>query len=145
MIIGIILVTLFGCTRQPAATRELVIGMQKTICYGSCPAYSIQIFSDLSVVYKGERFVPVEGEHIYKIKRVEFEDLLSAFRGSDFFEFNSDYTKGVSDLQTTYIEFYDEGKVKKIRDYYGAPEELKALERKVEEFVERRIWEKKIN
>jgi hypothetical protein len=42
----------------------------------------------------------------------------------------------MSDLPTTFI-YYNNGKqALKITDYYGAPDELKALEKLIEEFID---------
>lgn len=134
-----------GCSKQPSGTRELSIAMQRTACYGTCPVYSVEIYDDLSVIYVGEKFVPLEGEHIFKIPRKKYNALVSAFTESGFFGFANDYTKGISDLSTTYVEFRNNGKAKKIRDYYGAPAELKDLEKLVEQYVEENIWKEPLD
>ena len=139
LLIGLVLFNL-SCAKQPSGSRELVISLEKTPCYGFCPVYTIEIYDDLSVMYRGERNVPLEGEHIFRIKSKELDGLVNSFLEADFFEFESDYTRPVTDLPTTYIRFTHNGESKKIRDYSGAPEKLKELEAKVEDFVKKKIW-----
>ena len=138
-----IIITFTGCIKQPGESVKPVISMQKTACYGACPVYSIEIFADYTVIYSGEENVPVKGQKKFKMEKAEFDKLVAAFEQSNFFKFKSDYMAPVKDLPTTHIEFNYQGESKKIRDYYGAPEELKQLENRVEEFVRNKIWETK--
>jgi len=132
---------LWGCAKQPATSTELIIGMEKTSCYGPCPVYKIEIRNDRTMWYSGKNNVPVMGERSIKLTQEEYDKLRDEFIKAKFFEFNSSYTSHVPDYPTIYLEFNDGEKKKRVKDYYGAPKELKNLENKLEDLVRRRIWE----
>ncbi len=118
----------------------LVISMKKTACYGSCPVYEIEIFSNLEVKYLGEKFVDKTGKYTARITQQHLDDLKSTFDEAAFFEMEDEYVSAVSDLPTTYVYYSDGKKFKKIKDYTGAPEELKSLERKISELLNTLKW-----
>jgi hypothetical protein len=136
----VVAITFWGCARQPSQSANTVISMQKTACYGACPVYSVEIFDDMKITYLGGENVPVEGEQTGEISRQQLDELIEAFTDSNFFDYESDYMGHVTDLPTTYIQFTYEGRSKKVRDYYGAPQSLKDLENKVEELVRNIFW-----
>lgn len=47
---------LFAAPSTPARTTEL-LAMERTECQGWCPAYSVQVFADGTLIYEGKRFV----------------------------------------------------------------------------------------
>jgi hypothetical protein len=44
----------------PPQSTEL-IAMERTVCQGSCPAYSVRVFTDGTLIYEGKRFVKTLG------------------------------------------------------------------------------------
>ncbi len=144
-----ILCTGISCqtTNQMGSVNEngdnyMVISMKKTPCYGSCPVYEIEIYSNLEVKYKGERFVDKTGAYNSRISTSQLEDLKTAFNDAGFFEMEDEYVSSVTDLPTTYVFFSDGKKSKKIKDYTGAPEALKLIESKIAELLETQKWVK---
>ena len=122
--------------------KAIVISMKKTMCYGQCPVYEVEIYNDLMAKYKGEKNVDNVGEFIATVPEERYNTLLEQFKNARFFEFKKEYRAPVSDLPTTYLFFSYEGKSKKVMDYYGAPESLKALENLVAELVNELEWKK---
>ena len=47
--------------------NSLRIQLQRTACYGWCPAYSVEISGDGTVLYFGERFVATKGAKSWTI------------------------------------------------------------------------------
>ena len=48
----------------PAPTPDyasLVITLERTACFGTCPIYKLTVYGDGRVEYEGERFVTVTG------------------------------------------------------------------------------------
>jgi hypothetical protein len=76
---------------QIASDRKVLITIDRKSCFGSCPVYSAQIFTDGSVVYKGEAFVKVEGERTHKIGEVLLKKLVKAFQEIDYFSLKDEY------------------------------------------------------
>jgi hypothetical protein len=116
--------------------KNSMITMEKTACYGTCPVYSIIIYGNGKTVYEGKEHVKKTGKYEKQLSPQEISKLFNAFECANFFDFRSEYTEEVTDLPTTYLTFEHRGFKKKITDYYGAPEELKKLEKLVEAIVE---------
>ena len=131
-------------TVDAAPTQEvyLSISMKKTACYGTCPVYEIQIYSDLSVKLKADQHLDKTGTFESKISGKRLDQIKAMFLEADFFSFKDQYTKKVTDLPTTYLYFNDSGKEKRVMDYYGAPESLKSLENEVASLLDELDWER---
>ena len=48
---------------QPHVPQDLSIVLQRGLCFGSCPIYSLEVDESGSVRYEGDRFVKVGGVH----------------------------------------------------------------------------------
>jgi Domain of unknown function (DUF6438) len=73
--------------------NTLRIGLKRGACFGSCPAYELEIRGDGTVRYKGAAYVAVTGEHEGSISRKDMETLLGLFRRADFFSLDSKYSR----------------------------------------------------
>lgn len=45
------------------------IKLRRTMCYGTCPVYSVVVDKEGDVNYNGEMFVYKNGEHNWKISK----------------------------------------------------------------------------
>jgi len=139
-----IILAVFSCrsTGNGMGENQFIIKMTKTPCYGKCPVYSIEIDKKGLTVLEGKKNLDKIGKFQLQLPESELKELIQTFVSSDFFQFQDEYISKKTDLSTTYITFQYDGKLKKIRDYDGAPIELKNLEKKVEMLLERTGWEK---
>ena len=141
------IVLLFSCKAkknivEQASNSDLIISLEKTPCYGECPVFTIEIYSDGKIIYKGKQFTDKIGTFMNNINTDEVNVLIQDFNNSNFFNFEDEYTSEMTDFPTTYIVFNFEGKTKRIKDYYGAPAELKLLESTIERYAKLNNWEK---
>lgn len=105
--------------------------LQRTGCYGTCPIYKLQIYGNGNAIYEAGRFSKVKpklGIYEKQLSRETINDLVKTFEEAKFWELQNEYTDNVSDLPTTYITFKNNGKSKRITDYYNTPAQLKRLE-----------------
>ncbi|NME67643.1 DUF6438 domain-containing protein [Flammeovirga aprica] len=140
----ITLLTLFSCaktTSQPTENIE-VIKMSKTSCRGKCPQYSIVIYNSKKAVLEAKSNLEMKGKYALELSDAQYNELVKAFEDSDFTSFDKEYTSKVTDLPTTYISFLANDALYTIKDYHGAPEKLKELEKKVSNLLEMEGWEK---
>lgn len=101
--------------------NTLRIGLNRGTCFGTCPAYDLEIRGDGTVKYKGEAYVAVTGEHEGSISRKDLETLVDLFRRADFFSLDSKYSRdNLSDGQTTRMSLAFDGYNISVVDYYGA-------------------------
>lgn len=122
---------------QKRCDSGVLITIERQACFGSCPIYSAQIYSDGNVVYVGKRNVKVIGERRYKISPDRIQGLIEGFQRIKYLSLKDRYDtdengRSMTDLPTTITSICLSGKKKKIIDYYCAPKELLELENKIE-------------
>ncbi|MCH8331339.1 MAG: hypothetical protein IH946_08145 [Bacteroidetes bacterium] len=123
-----------------SSNESTLIELKKTSCRGQCPVYTIIIYTTGKMTYKGEKNVEKQGRYEKKMSEEGIEKLIKTFKAAKFWDFKDEYTSRITDLPTTFISFSNKGKTKKIRDYHGAPEELKALEKMIEDIANAEGW-----
>lgn len=123
-------------------SEESAIEIVKTACFGSCPVYNFSIQGNGVAKFNGRRFVDLEGQYSRVFPPDTTNFIFSTFVEANLDQYQSEYTENVTDLPTTYLTFRNEGKSKKIKMYYGYPEELKMLAAKLEELAFSSGWTK---
>ena len=127
-----------GLTKKTNTSEiELIISLQRTACFGTCPIYKIEIFSDGSGIYTGTRFVKNIGATKFSLSKPQLNLILTQAKAIDFINMKEEYSEPISDLPTTFIQIKD----KKIRDYTGAPKTLKNLENLIDQLYQDAIKE----
>lgn len=122
----------------PAATpaipsdAEVAVTLERGLCFGSCPAYKVTIYTDGTVIFEGERFVDAIGTYATTIEPEVVEQLVAGFVEAGYFEWEDEYTEmTVSDLPTITTSVTRDGETKQIIRYAGdnsAPQALPYLE-----------------
>ena len=112
------------------------IELKKDPCFGFCPVYTFMVDGKGNATFTGDRNVPKEGTWTQTLTPEQTNALFEAFEKSDFASFQDEYTAQVTDLPTTWVTFDHGGMKKTIKDYYGAPESLKNLEKMIEAIAE---------
>ena len=149
----VLCLALAACGGPPAQSptpiyTDLVIMMERTVCFGACPAYRLTIYGDGRVVYEGKAFVAVEGTQTTQISAEKVQELVVAFEKAGFFSLEDSYTVPATDLPTTITSITLDGQSKRI-SHYGiggnpevdnAPKELYELENKIDEIVNSEQW-----
>ncbi|KKQ35326.1 MAG: hypothetical protein US52_C0028G0004 [candidate division WS6 bacterium GW2011_GWA2_37_6] len=111
------------------------IKMSRTACYGTCPAYSVEIESNGDVKYIGEMFVGVKGERTFELTESQVQELNDAIKEADFFSLKDRYYESVTDLPSTTTLIRTTDEEKSIYNYVGAPNKLNVLEDKIDEIT----------
>jgi hypothetical protein len=134
---------LAGCAFEPdypSNLSDLVIRMERTRCFGTCPAYSLTIHGDGVVIYEGIDFVEVKGKQESKLSQEQVKALVDEFYKIDFFGLEDSYTASIIDLPSTTTSITIAGNTKSVYNYYGAPEKLIELENKIDEITNVQQW-----
>jgi hypothetical protein len=124
--------------------RSLKITLTRTMCFGTCPVYTVEIDGDGSVVYNGGNFVVERGERRAKIAPEQVRALYEAFRKAEFFWLLDGYHSGVTDMPTQTLTIAFDGRSKQVVDYAGAmigmPRGVGELERLVDTTANTARW-----
>lgn len=104
----------------PEAPAEAVeIRLERSACFGFCPAYSLTIGGDGRVVFNGDAHTSVRGEVAYRIDRQAVAALVEQFRAADFFSLEDSYASDVTDIPGTHLSLRIGDRVKRVFDYGG--------------------------
>ncbi|UOQ99335.1 DUF6438 domain-containing protein [Hymenobacter sp. 5317J-9] len=113
---------------KPAAEETPVITFERTPCFGTCPAFTMQVFADGRVLYEGRHGVPFVGKKELKISPAAVTDLLRQAKESHFDQFAAQYTQHTTDLPSTVIGVKQaNGQLKVVRVEEGEPENVRQL------------------
>jgi len=117
---------------QPPAER-IVITLERTACFGTCPVYTVTMRDDGSVEYDGRSFVRVPGKFSWKIDPAIVRALAEEMSRAGFFELKNEYTGMVTDMPTTYTSLSVGSRSKHVKDYFDAPPKLMELEKRIDD------------
>ena len=107
-----------------------------------CPAYSVSVDENGTVIYDGIGGVKVRGEKITSISITAVRDLVTEFLRIDFYSLQDRYTskklpngnsETIDHANATTISIDIDGKKKSVYIFYGTPQELIDLQRKLYE------------
>ena len=76
-------------TNIPADTK---ITLSRTICYGTCPAYKLEVFANGRVVFNGQAHVRKTGTVTWEISADRIKELISEFHKINYFSLADDYS-----------------------------------------------------
>lgn len=99
--VGIGFVVLFSTIKLSSGVGNVdgaVITMERTMCFGTCPAHSLAIHGNRTVNYEGFAFVAVTGSHTYQISKEKVEQLVCEFHRINYFSLEDTYEEPVTDL-----------------------------------------------
>lgn len=108
--------------REDPATRRIDLStieivLERSECYGLCPAYTMKIAGHGTVRYHGTAYVREIGDLTGHIEPEVVRDLVARFDAARFSELGDAYVAAVTDGPTTFIELSRDGKRKRVEDY----------------------------
>lgn len=121
---------------EPKNYNDVIISLERTTCFGTCPVYSVTIFEDGTVIYEGKQFVQNIGTYQYNIPSDNVERLIDKFHQINYFALDDSYYRNVSDLPTAITTFQTDSYKKTVTNYGRAgPESLQELEQLIDRFA----------
>lgn len=129
-----------GCPARPVGgapppdVSSVEIQLRRTACYGPCPVYSVHLYGDGRVEYRGDRYVGVLGIRDYRVEPSAILGLARKFYERGFFNFCGSYREPATDLPTVTTSIQVAG-FTKVVSVYGdpAPEGLEELDEQIEQ------------
>lgn len=134
-------------TADPEPTQEpadSVISLERTVCFGACPVYKVEVHMDGRVLWNGERCVGTVGTAEARIDPAAAQALARRFRAARFFHLKDEYRAQVTDMPTHILSFTVHGRTKVVTDYAGGmvgmPASVTELEKAVDETAGTARW-----
>lgn len=127
--------------RPPLNQRISEIGIERTGCFGSCPAYTLIVSSNGSFRYKGEKHVERIGEFSGKVSIAQFNQLAQFIMDSDYLGLEDSYHPMITDCPTVFTTVVANGKRKVVSNYAnGGPTKLWAIEQLIDHLMLGAEW-----
>ena len=122
--------------------KDLIIRLERTMCPGACPDYSLFIHGDGKIVYEGRHYVAVKGRRKGQISRARVKQLLDEFYLIGYFSLKNRYDAVASDGAITKTSILADGRKKEIVNCHPsqAPEDLYRLEKMIDEISQSKRW-----
>jgi Domain of unknown function (DUF6438) len=114
---------------QSAKADKLFLKMERTPCYGTCPAYVLTIEPDGKILFEGKQYTEVKGKSENLLSQEKKSQLITEIEKADFFSFKDLYTEDsnncpatATDNPTVTISVKLNDKEKTIKHYLGCSE-----------------------
>ena len=123
--------------------KDVLITIERTPCFGTCPVYSLSLTGEGVVTFKGERFVRTIGEATATVSTDSVAALVKEIRDAGYFEMAESYTPNIgtcgmhhTDAPTVTTSVKIDTQSRRIVNYHGCSGTPAAL-RKVEDSIDR--------
>lgn len=117
----------------PRDLSSVEIQLRRTGCYGPCPVYTIHLFGDGRVEYRGDLNVPALGIRKYQVPPSTVAGLARRFFEQGFFSFCATYRQPATDLPAIETTIQIAGITRTVFVYGdAAPEGLQDLDEEIE-------------
>ena len=131
--------------RDRAPTNPAVLmTLERTACFGTCPIYRVVVFKDGRIEYPGEQYVKVVGQAQRRLGAQELSDIPRAFSEAGFCLLDAEYVRiEVTDAQFVFTSFSGCDPPVAVKHYHGdtrAPEKLGELEKRLDRILETDRW-----
>jgi hypothetical protein len=134
------------CSDEERHTGISEISIERTVCYGACPSYTLILKADGSAEYQGRVFTRRKGRFVGKVNVAEFERLARYALAMGFFDLNDGYTCAVTDNPSVFVAVASPERRKLVYhyapDHQTAPATLDVFEELIDRVGENVKWKK---
>ena len=130
-------------TKKPPPLPFDHVQLQRTECYGTCPAYTVTLWRDGHATYSGGRYAPRSGDFAGKVDQLSYGWLCYLLVELRFDQLDHDYSSNWTDLPTAFVRVWREPGDEPItvRDYgVAGPVALWGIERDIDAVCDRIAW-----
>lgn len=117
------------------------VELERTQCFGSCPAYQVRIYADGRVEWNGKSHVQVAGQRSGQITPESARSLIEKFRDAGFWRLCAKYDRIITDLPSAITVIHLGSSDKSVSDRaQSAPDWLRDLDRSIDEVADTHAW-----
>jgi len=124
--------------------NSLRITLDRTVCFGTCPSYRVEIRGDGTILYHGDNFTAVKGDRAATISRDAVKALFEKLRQAEFFWLFDTYNASVTDMPSAEVTLSFDDKEKRVHDYagqmVGMPAVVRDLEQAIDDTAQTKRW-----
>ena len=123
-----------------SATDSLFFSLERTPCFGKCPAYTVSIYRSGFAVYDGRTFAPRQGRYTGRVDVATMRTLLGKAEAIGYFDLQDSYDGPVTDLPSTITRIVSGRRDKRILARYKTPPALKAFALEADTLLKDVVW-----
>jgi hypothetical protein len=131
-----------------ADLSTLTIRLERTGCFGNCPAYTLTIHGDGRIEYSGKSYVKETGGHQGSMESEAIRSLVSDFAKARYWQLEEDYSGAKCngfcfDMASATTQLDINGMTHRVRHYYGCggvPRALFDLESAIDKAANSERW-----
>lgn len=114
---------------SPATTKPtLMLQYAKGPCFGECPMFKMDVYTDGGLVYRGIRYTEKEGLHRKHLSAARLKNLKTTAKKAKLWDKPASYLSDLADSQKTTLTYHEGEKRKEIKlDGNQLPSELQEL------------------
>lgn len=120
------------------------ISLERGGCFGSCPSYRVDIYGDGRVVYRGDAYVDVVGEHSYRVPTEEVAALVKSLAAKDIWSLRPVYRAPITDNPVRILTMNMDGQTHRLEEYVGQmvgmPPAVSAFEVEIDKVAHSETW-----
>lgn len=128
--------------------KTLTVRLERTGCYGNCPAYTVTVHGDGRVEYDGKGHVKEKGAQEGRVEPDTIKALAKEFAKAKFLTLSEDYsgencTRYCTDMPTAVTELNLKEVNHRVKHYYGCggpPKALFDLESAIDKLANTERW-----
>ena len=128
--------------RFGSAEDSTFFSLERTPCFGKCPAYTVTIMADGTARYTGRSNAPREGEFTGTVDKATMQALFDRAASIGFFGFEDKYDSQVTDIPSTIIRMNADGKDKKVVGRVKTPPAFKPFAAFADSLLAPVVWTK---
>src|SRR5262249_38703320 len=98
---------------------SLLITLDRSGGYSTCPAYNVEIHGDGTVKFHGDKDVAVIGDQAATIAPDDVKELYEKFRAANYFWLFDSYRSSITDFPVVSTSISFDGLTKSVSDYVG--------------------------
>ena len=121
---------------------SVIIGLERTGCFGSCPSFKFSISENGYAYYKGFAFVDLEGEYQTRVDQSFIQAILQKSKDYGYQSFKEFYWEPITDVPTSYSIIEDNTMRHHVLNQSEAPQDLIDLEAFIESEMKDLNWKK---
>lgn len=133
--------------KTASSTLDTLVQMERTICFGTCPAYTLTIHKNGEVTFNGKEFVEYKEIATGEMSQEKLDNLIEKINDSPFMEMPSspECETQYTDMPSVFLTIKLDGKRNSLSHYHGCKgfeheEELYDLEEAIDSLAGVKKW-----
>jgi hypothetical protein len=127
-------------TPTAAEMQNLRITLDRTMCNGSCPDYTLTIEPDGKVTFQGESYTKVKGAATGVLDGATLTEIATEIKKADFFSLDESYIGAGHDSPTYTLTVEMNGRRKEVSSFATSPRRLDILMDRIDQIVNSAQW-----